>query len=148
MLWGPTGSGKTRQVREAHPDLYNVMLPSRRGGAVWFDGYCNHDVVLFDDFYGQIPLALFLQLTDRYPMRVQVKGSTTAWRPSKIFITSNHHPDQWWTEDGDHTSVEQRAAFMRRVKEVKHVVHVSVEDGGPPRITRVNAMAGGGCGGP
>lgn len=115
------------------------MLPSRRGGPCWFDGYLGEEVALFDDFYGQIDIKMMLRLCDRYPLRTQVKGGTAMWRPRKVYITSNHPPDEWWTEVGDQTSVAQREAFMRRVTSVTHKIHPVVP--GVP-IVRVDAFVG------
>lgn len=33
---------------------------------------------------------------DRYPIGVEKKGGFTWWNPSKIFITTNYHPKEWY----------------------------------------------------
>lgn len=94
ILWGPTGTGKTSSVWSAHAQTDIWVWP----GGQWFDGYRGQKVALFDDFRGELPLALLLRLLDRYPMRVPVKGSFTRWCPEKIFFTSNIPPSDWWPE--------------------------------------------------
>jgi len=120
ILIGVTGSGKTRAIFDAYPDVYNVPLPSDSSKQPWFDGYNGQEVVLFDDFYGQIGYACMLQLCDRYKMTVQIKGGMVPWVPLKIFITSNESFNVW---DG-WKGVFDKSAFARRVVEDRGVAPV------------------------
>lgn len=93
VLWGPTGTGKTRKV---HEEVEASNLYSHPGGR-WFDGYEGHTDVLFDDFGGsEFKITYLLKLLDRYPMRVPIKGGFVQWVPKTIWITSNHHPEEWY----------------------------------------------------
>ncbi len=113
ILWGPTGTGKTRSVWDGRrrEDVYNVPCPTVRFGPVWFDGYAAHKTVLFDDFYGWARISTLLQLCDRYACQAGVKGGHVNWRPREIFFTSNTHPDSWYP------NVDERVvrSFKRRV---------------------------------
>jgi len=113
ILIGNTGTGKTRAIFDKYPDVYNVPLPSDSTKQAWFDGYRGQEVVLLDDFYGQIGYAYMLQLCDRYKMDVQVKNGFTPWVPLKIFITTNESFNVWsgWRDQYD------KSAFARRVTE-------------------------------
>lgn len=110
--WGTAGAGKTRKVY----DLYgyeNVYCYEPIGNGVWFDGYDGEDVLLFDDFYGNLPFAFLLRVLDRYPLRLPIKGSFTWAQWSIVVFTSNVHPDKWYkhlekTQDMDD-------AFHRRL---------------------------------
>lgn len=66
---------------------------------------------MFDEFYGGIKLSLILQLCDRYPMQVPVKGGFVPWCPNRIIFTSNCSPTQWW-KDQEVPNIE---AFGRRL---------------------------------
>jgi len=113
VFWGGTGSGKTRRAwQEAGPEAY--ALPVGEGPQQWFDGYDGEENVIIDDFYGNMRISLFLRLTDRYPLQVQVKGGFVNWAPRTIFITSNLSPDNWWPKAPE----EIRAAVQRRLTEV------------------------------
>ncbi len=97
-LHGPTGTGKTRLVFESErPNDLWVSGDDLR----WFDGYDGHAAAVFDDFRGDMcRLRWLLRLLDRYPVRVQVKGSHVEWKPKRIYITSAKAPnDAYSTED-------------------------------------------------
>lgn len=113
VLWGITGTGKTRFV---HDQIQDSTFWSP-GDYQWFDGYIGQSIVLFDDYRGEYPLQLLLKLLDRYPMSVPVKGSFTSWCPKKIYITSNVDPD-WWYKDADSRSI---AALKRRLENVEFI---------------------------
>lgn len=112
VLWGPTGSGKTSAV---HAEVELSNLYSHPGGQ-WFDGYEGQSDGLFDDFGGsEFKLTYLLKLLDAYPMRVPVKGSFVQWVPKRIWITSNHHPEEWYPN----AKPMHVAALMRRIEEIK-----------------------------
>ena len=113
ILYGPTGTGKTRFCHDQVMDR-SYWSP---GDYEWFDGYEGQEIVIIDDYRGEYPLPFFLKLLDRYPMRVKVKGSFTNWCPRKIFITSNVDPRDWYLGADERS----RSAFMRRVSRIHHV---------------------------
>lgn len=112
LLYGPTGCGKTRHFYDTVDLESSWRLPLTTG--MWFDGYEGQSDVLIDDFVGaasHITLAHTLQLLDRYPIRVAVKGSFVDWRPERIFVTTNLHPRQWYKWE---SREEQFPALCRR----------------------------------
>lgn len=99
LLIGLTGTGKTRYVFDQPDDRPLYVWADSGTKTVWFDGYDNHERVLFDDFDSNlIPYRLMLRLLDRYPMNVPVKGGYKPWNPKKIFITTNVDPELWYPE--------------------------------------------------
>lgn len=127
LHYGPTGSGKSFLARaapdgitplESGVDYYVVSPPSGSGG-IWFDGYDGQSRVIFDDFNGatsHIRLDYLLQLLDKYPMSVPIKGGFVKWRPTTIIITTNLHPSEWYDYSGKHK--EHYPALKRRFAEV------------------------------
>lgn len=103
---GATGTGKTRKAYEDNKESCHIQSARTK----WWDGYEGQRVVIVDEFYGQWKYDALLQICDRYPYRVQVKGSSVPLRPLKIIFTSNRAPDTWY----QHTIVE----FMRRVTRI------------------------------
>lgn len=111
VIYGPPGSGKTRSVydKEGFEDVYPL---SYNEGKVWFDGYCGQSVLLIDDFYGAIKYSYILNLLDIYPLRLEVKGGSTWANWTRVYITSNEHPTQWYK------NVLNRDALFRRIHDI------------------------------
>ncbi len=94
VLWGPSGTGKTRKVHEMAPDAY--WLPRPNGGSVFFDGYHGQEDVVIDEFKGWLPRQLLCMMLDRYPLQVNTKGGSTTFLPKRVWITSNFNPTEWY----------------------------------------------------
>jgi len=117
ILYGKTGVGKTRAVMDKFGADNVYRVPSfTAGGTVWFNGLGHQDVVLFDEFSGEVPIGFILQLTDFYPnVQVQTKGGFIPWCPKTVVFTSNVDPENWWALGSKmECTTEQRAAFKRR----------------------------------
>jgi len=91
VIWGPTGTGKTRQAFEAGA----VLVEFDKSG--FAHNYNNEDIILWDDFDPDVlSRAKFLTLTDRYPTTVNVKNGTKVWNPKVIYITTNYNCRDWY----------------------------------------------------
>lgn len=113
VFYGPPGSGKTRRAFQLAPDAY--WLTCSNYGNTWFDGYDSHEDVIIDDFYGWIRWSILLQMCDRYPLRVDVRGGSVEFVAKRIFITSNSHPEEWYH------NVRTPGALMRRIDSVQFI---------------------------
>jgi len=114
VLWGKTGTGKTRRVWE----FANVRELWVHPGQGWFDGYDGHKAVLFDDFDGSwFKLTYLLKLIDRYVFQVPVKGGHVWWAPKTIYFTSNIDPKEWYPTANE----EHKRALLRRFREFGHI---------------------------
>lgn len=112
VLWGPTGVGKSRRAwTEAGLDAY----PKDPRTKFW-DGYRDHRHVVIDEFRGGIDISHILRWFDRYPVLVEVKGSSAVLRAEKIWITSNIPPNLWYP-DLDQLTLD---ALLRRLT-VEHI---------------------------
>lgn len=109
VLWGDSGTGKTRKAVEA-----GARKVHYKNG--FFYGQVTADIVLFDEFDEcDMTRSLFLEITDRYECEVNVKGGSINWRPKTIYLTSNSHPNTWmlgWDE-----------AIQRRITKIIHMEH-------------------------
>ncbi|AXH76160.1 MAG: putative viral replication protein [Circoviridae sp.] len=120
-FYGASGTGKTRDAYGSTEED-KVFLVSRpdSGRPLWWDGYIprHHSTVIIDDFYGWIPWSYLLQLIDRYPFKVEIKGGKLDFNSPEIYITSNQHPREWYKNvpNNDITPL------LRRIDEIKEYI--------------------------
>lgn len=115
VFWGSTGTGKSRRAwDEAGFDAY-----AKDPRTKFWDGYQGEDCVvvgkklllIIDEFRGGIDIAHLLRWFDRYPVRVEIKGSSRPLVAKTIWITSNLDPRYWYPEVDEET----RNALLRRL---------------------------------
>lgn len=112
VYWGDTGSGKSRRAwEEASFDAF----PKDPNTKFW-DGYSGHRSVVIDEFRGAISISHLLRWLDRYPVIVEVKGSSSVLVADTFWFTSNLDPRLWYPDLDNET----QSALMRRFTEVIH----------------------------
>lgn len=112
VYWGRTGAGKSKLAwEEATFDAF----PKDPNTKFW-DGYCGQQNVVIDEFRGSISISHLLRWLDRYPVIVEIKGSSCVFKATKIWITSNLSPDEWYPD----LDTETKAALRRRFTKVIH----------------------------
>lgn len=111
VLWGPTGVGKSRRAWE-QAGLHAYPKDPR---SKYWDGYRGQEHVVIDEFRGDIDIGHVLRWFDRYPVIVEVKGSSVVLNARKIWITSNLPPKDWYPTLDEPT----RAALMRRLNVIE-----------------------------
>lgn len=127
--FGEPGSGKTSRVYEETAWRHvhrggNCREPYRpvvTKAQLWWEGYDGEDTVLLDDWVGTGSISGFLQLLDRYPIRVNVKGASAHAKFTYLYITSNLLPSQWW--EGGLSDIH-RKAIERRFTRVEYIGEV------------------------
>lgn len=108
VFWGKSGTGKSRRAwDEAGMDAY----PKDPRTKFW-DGYNGHQHVVIDEFRGGIDISHVLRWLDRYPVIVEIKGSSTVLKAETIWITSNIEPFYWYPD----LDMETRTALLRRMQ--------------------------------
>lgn len=98
LFYGAPGTGKSYAARELYPDIYDVPPQNKGSFFISQDGSAA-EVVLIEDFDGNMPLKDFNRYIDPYVMRVHVKGKFGWWCPRIVIITSNTLPSQWYNYD-------------------------------------------------
>jgi len=107
VFWGSTGTGKSRTAWEqAGMEAYCKDPRSK-----FWCGYKGQSNVIIDEFRGGIDIAHLLRWTDRYPVRLEIKGSSVPSMVENIWITSNLAPSYWYP-DVDHMTMD---ALLRRL---------------------------------
>lgn len=110
---GAPGTGKSR-LAFRHAIRRGTVY--RKFPGKWWDGYIGQRGVIFDDFRGSSMSFTDFKLTvDRYPLRVEVKGSTCEMGSSEFYITSNFRPEEWWSTEVTGTD---HSAIIRRLGQV------------------------------
>lgn len=112
-IWGKPGSGKTSRVYDQHnrDEIFTYSFTK------WFCGYTQQKVFLMDDLqpgWYRENRNFMLRILDRYPMRVEKKGSSIEFNSPIIYITSNY--DIWTTFD-----CEPNDPILRRIDEIVHI---------------------------
>lgn len=92
VFWGGTGLGKSRRAwAEGGMDSY----PKDPRTKFWC-GYRGQKHVIIDEFRGDIDVGHLLRWLDRYPIILEVKGGSVVCACTKIWITSNLSPREWY----------------------------------------------------
>lgn len=111
--YGPAGTGKSwtaRQEAEAYTEDIHYQSKSGR----WWNGYDGHEAVIINDMRRNfMRFNEMLDFLDRYPFRVEAKGTMRQMLAKKIWITSPYHPTQMFN------TTEQIEQLLRRIKVIK-----------------------------
>lgn len=110
-FWGPTGTGKSRAAWDLGGDSAYPKDPRSK----FWCGYRDQSCVIFDEFRGGIDISHILRWTDRYPVTVEIKGSSRPLLATRFIFTSNLHPRDWYPT----LDPETVAALYRRFTEIK-----------------------------
>jgi len=113
VYFGATGTGKSRRAWE---ELGMEAYPKDPRTKFWC-GYQGQKNVVIDEFRGGIDIGHLLRWLDRYPVNVEIKGSSMPLSAEKFILTSNMHPSLWYA-DLDPLTV---AALLRRLEIVELV---------------------------
>lgn len=126
-IWGPTGCGKSKIVRELFEgEYYNKKLDK------WWCGYNHEDIIVLEDMDPPHarPLERDLKIwCDHYPFNAEVKGGNLLIRPKVVIVTSQYSMERC-LQEGDH---EARSAISRRFTQLKF------EDGAGVRTALLEA---------
>ena len=111
VYYGDGGAGKSK-VAIYNPDgtrADNYIVPKTEN-LKWFLDYQGEDTIVFNDFYGSCKWTRFLDLLDGHQMPLENKGGHCYAEWTKVIITSNKHPDDWYEK---HSIYEKE--FNRRI---------------------------------
>lgn len=105
---GPPGCGKSFAISTVFPKA-GRWLKGNNGH--WFCN-CKSEVMVFEEYSGQIELQNMLKYLDPYPLALEVKGGTEPAMYRLVIITSNTPIEAWYTtadeyrdKPGDPTAV-------------------------------------------
>lgn len=121
-IYGESGIGKSYLVRMAFDTLYE------KGNNIWWDGYSNEDIVLFDDFDRScVKFSYYLKIwSDNYRFNAEVKGGIIQPKYTKFIVTSNYSIEDLFYNKFDEEN-ELVNALKRRFKEI-HMLEQKEQD--------------------
>lgn len=94
-LVGPPACGKSFCIQKLFPNHGRCICGNN---GVWFQNPLS-DVMVFEEFCGQIQLQRMLQYLDPYPLALEVKGGMRPAMYTLVIITSNTPPSGWYKGD-------------------------------------------------
>jgi len=103
--WGPTGTGKSRPLREKYPDAYI------KDTNMWWDNYQGEETVIIEDLGPKMINPQKMKVWgDHYPFAAEGKGYSMRIRPKRILVTSNWTIEECYPEPQDYTAIRRRFA--------------------------------------
>lgn len=112
ILWGKPGSGKSHWANELAEQSGWRQYWKPKGE--WWDGYDGEEMVIMDEFDGDMNFALFKNVVDRYRLVVPVKGGHVVFLARLLVITTNTDPQDWYQNTGqDLRSLTRRISTLR-----------------------------------
>lgn len=115
VIWGKTGAGKSRRARELAGNDYCKIRDTDRG---WVDDeYVGQKALILDDFHWKMDMEVFKNLTDRHEFKAETKGGFVQIAATKIIITSNWAPEEWYPL----ADPRDKAAVLRRIARTEHL---------------------------
>jgi hypothetical protein len=114
-IYGETETGKTRSIYQNYEgsDIYRTTSYKNA-----FDMYNGQDVMVFDEFRGQIAIADMLEYLDGYLTRLQARYHDKVARYKKVFIISNEPFEKLYPKS-QISNLETYKAFCRRIDTIK-----------------------------
>lgn len=130
VIHGSAGKGKSRIARELEEAAGGRLFVVNTDETFPFDGYDGEDAIILDDFYGGLKHHFLLNVLDGYQLRVNVKGSHRYARWTRVYITSNDAPEQWYARG-------VTPALARRLHKIINIDEIIDDDIVviPPEIT-------------
>lgn len=130
VLWfyGPTGTGKTRTAVEQSNGNFWISGKTLK----WWDGYTGQETVIIDDFRKDYcTFHELLRILDRYPYKVETKGSSIYFQPTTktIIVTSCYHPDRVYDTREDIQQLLRRIDEIFYFKDSVPVINGQTQDG-------------------
>lgn len=108
-LIGPPGTGKSYAIQKWFPEHGRCIYGNN---GCWFQNP-TAEVMIFEEFCGQIQLQRMLQLLDPWPLALEVKGSMRPAMYKIAIITSNTPPNQWYTAEEQKRQDAVKALYDR-----------------------------------
>jgi len=113
-ITGPSGAGKTHMAMEGYkPETHYIKNLNEE----WWDGYTGQEIVIINEFRGQITFSELLDLVDKWPKLVKWRNrESVPFLGRKVIITSIMDPKECYH---NLCGSEKWSQFDRRFKIIK-----------------------------
>jgi len=113
-LWGATGVGKSHKAFKGfNPETHYVLEPADNG---WWDSYEGQEIVIINDFRGEVKFEEMLTLIDKWPKSVKRRcRETTPFLAKHVIITSAKEPKEVYSAFLDDIAQLERRITVRKI---------------------------------
>lgn len=118
-VYGDSGTGKTRGIFEEHGAENICRVTDYSNDKALFDAYEGQDVLVFEEFGGQLPIKTMLNLLDVYPIQLPARYTARTACYTRVYITSNEPLAEQY-ESVQEKQPKTWNAFLRRIETVRH----------------------------
>lgn len=138
-IHGPSGSGKSYEafrMAAEYPSMRTYVKNMSSGK--WWDGYDNHEIVIFDDVRQSraglgSDYETFLCLTGNGPFKIEAKGRVCDFVAKMIIFTCVHVPEMEFYKQGEpEFQVTRRIDKRIELKETRSEMNYKFADGFVP----------------
>lgn len=130
-IWGPSRVGKSTYSYSGYKweEIYC------KNESQWWDGYNGrlHKAIVFNDYEprpGGIRFRDFVNIADKFPMIVQLKGRSTQLGMQDIIVTSNESPQSMFRHEKDLTPLLARFEIVHMDWKTTTYTKTNVDDDG------------------
>ena len=121
-IYGPEGTGKTtfvyRVLGQEYKDVFKVSRYKHSGK---WDNYACQDIIMFDEFDGQIELTEMNDMLNGQPYDFPCRWSDNVACFTKAIFTSNYKLDDIYKDERAKGKEPSYKGFRRRIKEIIYV---------------------------
>lgn len=110
---GPPGCGKSYAISKLFPDAAKWM---KGNTGHWFMN-ATSEVIVFEEYSGDIKLETFLKYLDPYPLSLEIKGGSRPAMYRLLIITSNTDPHYWYTNADEMKSYNENPEVLATAKQ-------------------------------
>lgn len=132
-LWGGTNVGKSHAAHEGFDPLTHYVKTLEDQ---WWDGYTGQEIVILNEFRGQLKFSELLDLVDKWPKTVKRRGrEPVPFLAQKLIVTSCGPPEEIYSGLVERTASDAMSQLYRRFN-VQKLVDTEVVGGNTgPRPT-------------
>jgi hypothetical protein len=117
-IYGKADAGKTTYAVRVLGYKPREVCKIADYGSGKFDEYNNQDIILFDEFFGQIPITKMNDYLDGQPLSLPARYNNKTACYTKVFVISNYPLDEQYRKERAEGKQPSFEGFLRRIHEI------------------------------